>query len=78
MVADEGGYLYEDLTYKIRGALYEVYNTLGPGFKEEIYHRALAREFQLKQLSFIEKTRITVRYKGERGGRAHVLKPHQR
>jgi GxxExxY protein len=41
--------LYEELTYKIRGAFYEVYNTLGPGFKEEIYHRALAKEFRLAE-----------------------------
>lgn len=27
---------YEEITYKIRGAVFEVYNILGPGFKEII------------------------------------------
>ncbi len=30
-----GKLLYEELSYQIRSVLYEVYNTLGPGFKEE-------------------------------------------
>lgn len=60
--------LYEELTYKIRGAFYEVYNTMGPGFKEEIYHNALAKELRLKKISFEEKKRLTVTYKGEKVG----------
>lgn len=60
--------LYEELTYKIRGAFYEVYNTLGPGFKEEIYHRALAKEFKLREISFVEKKHLTIIYKNEKVG----------
>ena len=39
MIADRDRkeYLYKDLTYLIRGAFFEVYNTLGPGFKEDVY-----------------------------------------
>lgn len=60
--------LYEKLTYEIRGAFYEVYNTLGPGFKEEIYHRALAKEFNLRNISFIDKKRLVITYKNEKVG----------
>lgn len=60
--------LYEDLTYKIRGALYEVYNTLGPGFKEEIYHKALAKEFNLRKTPFVDKKRLSITYKNEQVG----------
>ncbi len=60
--------LYEELTYQIRGAFYEVYNTLGPGFKEEIYHRALAREFGLRGVPFVEKKRTVIVYKEEKVG----------
>ncbi|MFH1440668.1 MAG: GxxExxY protein [Candidatus Omnitrophota bacterium] len=60
--------LYEDLTYKIRGAFYEVYNTLGPGFKEEIYHKALIKEFKLCGIAFIEKKRLSIVYKEEKVG----------
>jgi len=60
--------LYEKLTYEIRGAFYEVYNTLGPGFKEDIYHRALAKEFTLKKIAFVEKKRLIITYKNEKVG----------
>lgn len=60
--------LYEELTYKIRGVFYEVYNTLGPGFKEEIYHRALAKELRLRKIPFIEKRQLTITYKNEKVG----------
>lgn len=60
--------LYEKLTYEIRGAFYELYNTLGPGFKEEIYHRALAKEFKLRSLPFEDKKRLTITYKNEKVG----------
>ena len=36
---------HEGLTYKIRGAIFEVYNILGPGFKELVYHNSLQEEF---------------------------------
>ncbi|MBA7611777.1 hypothetical protein ES703_19008 [subsurface metagenome] len=61
--------LYEKLTYKIRGAFFEVYNTLGPGFKEVIYHRALTKEFILKDIPFKEKLQLPITYKNEAIGR---------
>lgn len=45
-----------DLTYKIRGAIFEVYNTLGPGLLESVYESALAME--LIQSGFIVKTQV--------------------
>ena len=33
--------LYEDLTYKIRGAIFTVHKTLGSGHKETIYHKQI-------------------------------------
>jgi GxxExxY protein len=31
-----------ELTYKIRGAIFKVYKTLGPGLLESVYEAALA------------------------------------
>jgi len=35
---------HQDLTYKIRGCIYEVYKTLGAGFLEKVYEEALLIE----------------------------------
>jgi len=58
-----GKILYEKESYKIRSAIFEVYNTLGPGFKEVVYHKALIEEFNRKDLTFDDKKRIQIRYK---------------
>lgn len=36
-----------EITYKIRGAIYDVYNALGPGLLESVYQEALA--YQLRK-----------------------------
>ncbi|HEY5773596.1 MAG TPA: GxxExxY protein [Chitinophagaceae bacterium] len=38
-----------DLTYKIRGAIFKVHKTLGPGLLESVYEAALV--YELMQLS---------------------------
>ena len=36
----------EELTYKIRGCVFEVYRYLGAGFLEAVYQKALVRELK--------------------------------
>lgn len=43
--------LYEDLTRQIIGAYYDVYNTLGYGFLEQVYHNAMVMELRNRGLS---------------------------
>ena len=57
--------LYEDLTYKIRAALFEVHNSLGPGFREETYKLAVLTELRRQQIPYEREVEIVVRYKGE-------------
>ena len=59
---------YEDLTYKLRGAVFEVYNTLGPGFKETVYHNSLREELDKRKIKHDEKKRIKIAYKGNQVG----------
>ncbi|OGY96752.1 MAG: elongation factor 4 [Candidatus Liptonbacteria bacterium GWB1_49_6] len=66
--ADSRGLLHEDLTYKIRGALFTVYNALGPGHKEGVYQNALALEFEKINLSFEREKRIDVMYDAQKVG----------
>ncbi|MFH1847091.1 MAG: GxxExxY protein [Candidatus Omnitrophota bacterium] len=55
----------ENITYKIRGALFEIYNVLGPGFKEIIYHKSLKEEFDKRGIDYREKERIKIIFKNK-------------
>ena len=68
MSKENGKLKFEKLSYDLRGTFFEVYNTLGPGFKEQIYHNALVRELTNRGISFSEKERIPILYKGEKVG----------
>lgn len=57
--------LYKDLSYKLVGCFYEAYNKLGPGHKEDIYQKALIKEFKLQNIRYETKKRIKIDYKGE-------------
>lgn len=39
-----------DISYKIRGCIFKVYNTLGPGLLESAYELALAHELEKDEL----------------------------
>lgn len=60
--------IYKDLAYKIVGCFYNVYNQLGSGYKESIYHKALAIEFDIQDISCEEEKRIAIEYKGKNAG----------
>ena len=60
--------LYEDESYKIRGACFNVYNILGGGIKEKIIERALKKELETRNLTLSNQERISIFYKGEKIG----------
>jgi len=60
--------IYADLTYKVRGAVFNVYNTLGSGHKEQVYQKALAKELEEINIPYKREVPLTVQYKGERVG----------
>lgn len=47
-----------DLSYKIRGAIFKVYNSLGPGLLESVYEAALA--FELRKAGLQVKTQVAL------------------
>ncbi len=57
--------LHKDLTYKIIGAALEVYKILGYGFIEEVYEKALLKEFELRGIPARSNCRVKFRYKGD-------------
>lgn len=60
--------LYKDLTDRIIKCFYEVYNQLGYGFLEKVYHRAMLIELKSKDLSVEDQPSIKVFYKDEEVG----------
>lgn len=65
-----------EVTYKIRGAIFEVYNQLGPGLLESVYEAALMKEFELVGLKAKNQLALPVSYKNydiELGFRIDIL-----
>ena len=61
-------FLYEEESYKIRGACFKVYNTLGGGIREKIIERALTKELLSQGVTVENQTRINIVYKNEKIG----------
>jgi GxxExxY protein len=59
---------HQDLTYEIIGAAMEVHSDLGPGYKEEIYQKALEIELRNRKIQFEPQKSIEIRFKGEMVG----------
>ena len=53
---------------QVVGAVYEVANTLGAGFLEKVYERALVRELMLRGLKVVPQASFSVSYKGQSVG----------
>lgn len=54
---------YEELTHKIIGCAMKVHSTLGSGFQEVVYQRALAIEMDDQGLDFQRELEMTIYYK---------------
>jgi len=53
-----------ELTYIIRGAVWDVYNALGPGLLESVYEEALCFELQERGLKVERQKLVPIIYKG--------------
>ncbi|MEO8373518.1 MAG: GxxExxY protein [Candidatus Solibacter sp.] len=54
----------DSLTEQVIGAVFEVANTLGAGFLEKVYRRALVLELHLRGIRALAEAPFTVTYKG--------------
>jgi GxxExxY protein len=57
-----------EITYQIRGAIYDVYKNLGPGLLESVYEEALVYELEKRGLTVERQKEVSIQYDG------HVLK----
>ena len=61
-----------DITYQIRGAIYDVYKNLGPGLLESVYEEAMVYELQKRGLKVERQKEVPIHYDG------HILKTQLR
>tara|TARA_R110000850_G_scaffold52930_2_gene127369 strand:- start:26 stop:397 length:372 start_codon:yes stop_codon:yes gene_type:complete len=62
-----------EISYLIRGAVFEVYNELGPGLLESIYEAALFRLLREENLKVLRQMPVPVIFRGEDLGQALKL-----
>ncbi len=65
-------FLFSDLTRKIIGCAMTVHSTLGNGFQEVIYQRALEIEMAQQELAFSREHEMDIFYKGYKIGNRRV------
>ena len=54
-----------ELTYQIRGAIWDVYNNLGPGLLESVYEEALCYELEKRGLKIERQKQVPIIYNGK-------------
>ena len=54
------------ISYQIRGAIFDVYNELGPGLLESVYEEAMVFELKRRGLSIQRQLEVPILYKGEK------------
>jgi len=64
--------LYEDITKRIIAAAMQVHSTLGNGFQEVIYQRALALELPHHDLAFAREQEMLIYYREQAIGSRRV------
>lgn len=65
---DEGGsrdLLYANEAFQIRGAAFEVYRAMGPGYLEAVYQECLEIEFSRRGVAFEAAKPLALTYRGQ-------------
>jgi len=60
--------IYPELSYEIMGAIFEVHKTLGPGFLEAVYGKALIEELSNRGMKVETQKTINLTYKDKKIG----------
>ena len=57
--------IFDEESYLINGAAFDVYKDLGSGFLEAVYQEALELEFQKRGIPYEREKEINIKYKGQ-------------
>jgi len=58
--------VYQEESYRIMGACFNVYNQMGSGFLEAVYQECLEIEFALANIPFASKPALRLQYRGQK------------
>jgi len=61
--------IHPELSYKIMGIIFKVYNDLGYGYQEKYYQRAAALEFDKERIRYIREKEVKLRYNNKNIGK---------
>lgn len=68
MTTNNTNIIYYDLSYQIMAAIFEVHKTLGPGFIESVYEKALMMEVTSRGMNVDVQKVFDLTYKGKKIG----------
>ncbi len=71
-IQDKNKVIYPKLSYEIVGCLFDVYNTLGGGYREKHYQKALEINFTLKGINFKAQAPFFIRFQGKVIGKYYM------
>jgi len=61
--------IYPELSYKLIGTAFKVFNDTGYGMNEKFYQKIFAKELESENLNFDKEKLIKINYQGEEVGR---------
>lgn len=69
---DKGKVVHKELSYKIVGVLFEVYNELGYGYKEKYYEEAIAHCLTEQKIPVKRQAPYNLKFKGKIIGKSFL------
>jgi len=72
MVEGKNKVIYLELSYKIVGCLFNVFNNIGPNHRESYYQKTVAIELNRSGLSFVEQYPVDLKYRSEKIGKSFL------
>ena len=64
--------VHRELSYRIVGILYKIYNTIGGGLQEKYYQKAIRKVFEKNKMPFLEQVRVDLTLDGICIGRYYL------
>jgi GxxExxY protein len=64
--------IHGELSYRLMGILYKIYNTIGSGFQEKYYQRAIKNVLTKERIPHLEQVRMDMCLNGANIGRYYI------